>query len=262
VFGAGIAVVAVAFAAPQRTEFATKVALLAALLVVCAARPLIERFFPVVALPRGRTPERRARRRVFTVAAAMVSVTMYAALVLVVGAPARSREIADGHAGPVPATTCGEGGSGRVAPRRPASGSQPLPPVRVGNPINVATSISHGTATHIVRDVVDDLAIAAAALEHRRPELVTLAARYPWSKSLLETICATTSTVVVPTYRFTSAVVTVAKREVGQRDPEIDVSLVGTAAFHETYVVTESVGIWLICGPKSDPRTAVCNPAR
>jgi hypothetical protein len=48
VFGVGVGVVATLLVAPQRTEYATKVAILAALVLVCAARPLIERFAPKV----------------------------------------------------------------------------------------------------------------------------------------------------------------------------------------------------------------------
>ncbi|MCU1371395.1 MAG: hypothetical protein JWO77_2589 [Ilumatobacteraceae bacterium] len=48
VFGAGVAVVATLLVAPQRTEYATKVAILASLVLVCAARPLIERLAPAV----------------------------------------------------------------------------------------------------------------------------------------------------------------------------------------------------------------------
>jgi hypothetical protein len=42
-FGAGVALLGVLFAAPQTTEFATKVGVLSGLTVACAARPLFER---------------------------------------------------------------------------------------------------------------------------------------------------------------------------------------------------------------------------
>ncbi|HEY7659741.1 MAG TPA: hypothetical protein VIC58_04000, partial [Actinomycetota bacterium] len=87
VFGAAIGMVAVLLIAPQITEFATKVAVLGALVVVCAARPLIQ-----IVLSSNRTGDLvgRARLRVgatgraalgaFSIAGAAVA----AGLVLVV----------------------------------------------------------------------------------------------------------------------------------------------------------------------------------
>src|SRR5262245_44801389 len=46
VFGVAVAFEAALFAATQQTEFATKVAVLASLTVVCAVRPYFEKFFP------------------------------------------------------------------------------------------------------------------------------------------------------------------------------------------------------------------------
>jgi hypothetical protein len=46
VFGFLVAVVATVLMAPQTTEFATKVALLASLVIVCALRPLLDRLLP------------------------------------------------------------------------------------------------------------------------------------------------------------------------------------------------------------------------
>jgi hypothetical protein len=48
VHGVGVGVVATLLVAPQRTEYATKVAILAALVVVCAAGPLIARLSPAL----------------------------------------------------------------------------------------------------------------------------------------------------------------------------------------------------------------------
>src|SRR6476661_7764463 len=44
VFGLAVAVTSTLLMAPQTTEFATKVALLGGLVIVCACRPLVERF--------------------------------------------------------------------------------------------------------------------------------------------------------------------------------------------------------------------------
>ncbi len=68
-FGAAIGLLAVLLIAPQTTEFATKVAVLAALALVCAARPLIgscgppERTGPAVDRTACAAPGRRERGR-------------------------------------------------------------------------------------------------------------------------------------------------------------------------------------------------------
>jgi hypothetical protein len=149
--------------------------------------------------------------------------------------------------------------------------------VRVVNAIDVATSISTGLARHIVRDVIDDFAIAADAIEQRRPELALAIARYPWAETLISAICATTGPFVVSTYDVVHAIVTIAKRVTGQVFPEIDVTLEGdlrettitrsiphrptsehAAAFQNTFVVTKLGGFWLVCGYRSDRRTTSC----
>ena len=70
VFGVLVAVTSVLLMAPQTDEFGTKVGLLAGLVVVCALRPVLDRFLPRRAHRRGRpprasceaTPRRRPRR--------------------------------------------------------------------------------------------------------------------------------------------------------------------------------------------------------
>lgn len=52
--GVGVGVVATLLVAPQTTEFATKVAILGALVLVCAARPLLDRWAPAVSSERDR----------------------------------------------------------------------------------------------------------------------------------------------------------------------------------------------------------------
>ena len=112
------------------------------------------------------------------------------------------------------------------------------------NTINVATTISSELARQIVRDVIDDLAIAADAIEHRNAGFA----------------------------------VAVAQRTSGQKYPEIDVTLQGdqhqttitrtkvprrprariTPRFRDTFVVTKADSHWLVCGRRSDPRTVAC----
>ena len=77
-FGASIGLLAVLLIAPQTTEFATKVAVLAALALVCAARPLLE-----LALSAGRAGPAIDRTRVRLRAAGGVAVASLAAVAVV-----------------------------------------------------------------------------------------------------------------------------------------------------------------------------------
>lgn len=291
VYGVAIALVFVAFAAPQTTEFATKVALLAALALVCAVRPLLERLFPLPApepvdlaaaprLVRGardavpRSRPATVARRVRRAAVLAVVSTAYAALVVGAGAPASTSRVA--AATVAPPINCTDVGS-LSAHARPTVRTGALPTVRVVNTINVATSISPALANDIVRNVIDDLAIAAEAIEQRNPDLALEVGRYPWADSLISVICATSGALVVPTFRFAHATVTIAKRVTGQVFPEIDVTVQGdlrettitrstphrrlavhAAPFRNTFVVTKLAGFWLICGYRSDRRTSSC----
>ena len=79
-----IGLVAVLLIAPQTTEFATKVAVLAALALVCAARPVGE-----LILSRWRAPVPRLDRA--RTAVVLAGAVTFAALVVLAGIPARGR---------------------------------------------------------------------------------------------------------------------------------------------------------------------------
>jgi len=290
-YGAAIAAVFVALAAPQRTEFATKVALLAALALVCAARPLLERLSPLPGsdtdrigirfgigrASRRKPPASRAtniRRRLRPFAVLAVAVIAYSAIIISAGTSARTSNVASAAA--VEPTSCTGRGTSTAQPR-PTMQTQSLSSVRVENAIDVATSISPALATRIVHDVIDDLAIAADAIEHHEPELAGVVSRSPWLDDLITTICATTGPLIVTTYHFEHATVTITKRATGQAFPEIDITLQGdqhettstrsnpprqiaerTTPFQNTFVAAKRGGYWLICGYRSDPRTANC----
>src|SRR5439155_1446851 len=80
-YAASVGLLAGLLIAPLRTEYATKVALLGALTIVCAARPLL------ALLPAGRLRIERTRR---LAAAGAVALLVYAAVLVAAGVPARS----------------------------------------------------------------------------------------------------------------------------------------------------------------------------
>jgi len=288
-YGAAIALVFVALAAPQRTEYATKVSLLGALALVCAARPLLERLLPAA----GREPDRHSTFRAFgrsartdadrrrpalglrlrSVAVMTAAAVTYTAIIIWAGTPAATWTVTP-LSGAVPAHC--EDGAGRQQPR-PQIPAVALPTIAVRNAQNVATQISSRVATQIVRDVIDDLAIANDALNRRDVTLASSVALFPWLDDLTSTICRATGALVLASYQVTRATVTVAKRATGQVFPEIDVELQGqihemtvtrsiphrqlavrAGRYRNTFVVTNVGGFWLICGNRSDRRTAAC----
>ena len=269
-YGAAIALVFVALAAPQRTEYATKVALLGSLTLTCAARPLLERLSSA-------TSEHTARRRpkvarqVRAIALITVVAVVYAAIVVGAGAPAETSNVKTIAAA---APSCNDAATGTARPRRPAVPAAPVPTVTVHDAVDVATPIDPKSARAIVRDVADDLEIASIAIARRDPSLAAAAATFPWIDDLVGEICSATGPLVATTYRLARATVTVAKRSAGQAYPEIDVSLQGRARestrsraqphrviarhdgpYRQTLVVAEVDGSWLICGHRNDPRT-------
>jgi hypothetical protein len=283
VYGAGIALVFVTLAATQRTEYATKVALLGALAVVCTTRPFLERLLSAPAPRRKTQPSasdtsqsRRASvgRRARLLAVAAVVAFAYSAIVVAAG----TRAATSGAAPTTPPTPASCADTATISTsRRPGVAPVPLPTITVRDSITVATRLSEQTARQIVRDVTDDLAIASEAIADRNPRLATDVARFPWLDDLITTACATTGPIVISSYRFNRATVTVSKRATGQVFPEIDVELQGTRRdttitrsnpprqlseriipYRDTLAVTKTGGYWLICGPRADRRTATC----
>jgi Na+-translocating ferredoxin:NAD+ oxidoreductase RnfD subunit len=112
IFGVLVAIVSTLLMAPQTDEFGTKVALLAGLVVVCAARPLLDRLVPEPGAPTDRvrpfatrltlgdgprgTPRAVARPAVTAVAVLMVGAAIVAAGTLARGpAPPDSAAVLD-----------------------------------------------------------------------------------------------------------------------------------------------------------------------
>jgi hypothetical protein len=160
-YAVGVGLLATLLIAPQTTEFATKVAILGALFVVCAARGIIAlaRPAPPALVPRSRPGA--------LVGVAAVGALAYASLVVVAGIPAR------------PTTEAASA----------AIGTQTMPEVTVAGSEGVA--IDDGTAETIARDVVADLAIEADALATADLERAAEAAAGDWLASLWRQIRAT-----------------------------------------------------------------------
>jgi hypothetical protein len=101
VFGVLVAATSVLLMAPQTDEYGTKVALLAGLVVVCAARPILDRLFPAATSPdddlrgyalrlaTGGDPAAGMGRRAVSAALAVVAVIALGGGIVAAGVPAR-----------------------------------------------------------------------------------------------------------------------------------------------------------------------------
>jgi Na+-translocating ferredoxin:NAD+ oxidoreductase RnfD subunit len=91
VFGVMVAATSVLLMAPQTDEFGAKVGLLAGLVVVCAARPLVDRFVPEPGSPRDRHRPFLAgmTRGAFRLGLAVLAVVVVGGAIIVAGTPAR-----------------------------------------------------------------------------------------------------------------------------------------------------------------------------
>ena len=147
VYAVGIGLLSVLLMSRQTTEFATKVALLGSLTLVCAARPLLE-----WAVPDGRASAwfartvSRGRARVAGLGVAGVAVAAaFAGLLVLVGLPAR----------PSAASTAQLVGPGQ------------LPPVTILHSPGVSSQLDERTALLIAGDLIADLRTRSDALRLR-----------------------------------------------------------------------------------------------
>jgi hypothetical protein len=155
VYAVGVGLLATLLIAPQTTEFATKVAILAALFGVCAARGAIELAGPARL---GNLPHPRPH---VVAAVAAAGALAYATLVVVAGIPAR------------PSTEAASA----------AIGQEALPEVAIVDSDGVA-STDQATAQGIARDVVTDLRIEAEALARGDLERAADGASGEWLATL------------------------------------------------------------------------------
>ena len=142
-YAVGVGLLAALLIAPQRTEFASKVALLGALAIVCAARPILE-----LLRSSGRTLPWWPPRRSLLGAVGLVGAAGFAGLLVLAGIPARSTSSAHAAIGPPLATGH-------------------LPSVTIEHSTGVASQLDRRTAMAIAGSLVADLGTEADALRLR-----------------------------------------------------------------------------------------------
>ncbi|HXV32445.1 MAG TPA: FG-GAP-like repeat-containing protein [Gaiellaceae bacterium] len=199
-YAVGIALLAVLLIAPQTTEFATKVAVLGALALVCAARPVVEVLAPRVV---GSWAPGRARAG----ALALGGAAAFAALVVLAGIPART----DTAAASGPSLAPGE-----------------LPEVTVVQSEEVSTRLDEETARRIAADIVTALRTEAEALAARDQELAAEASAGPRLAALWQQMRGD-GELAVADYNVERVELTLEPGD-GQSPPLVVAALAGTVA--------------------------------
>ncbi len=203
IYAVSIGLLAALLLAPQTTEFGSKVAVLSALAIVCAARPLLELLGAAVRR-RGWAGGLAASRTVG--AAALAGAVVFVGLLVVAGNPARS----SAEATVLPASAAGEHVDVSV---QPAQGIAP---------------IDQRTARQIARDVVADLENESEALRRRDRERATAGADGARLAGLWQQIDAgDASAADVPHYRIERVRVTLEPSD-GQAPPTVVAKASGT----------------------------------
>ena len=271
VYAAAVGFVAALLVAPAQTEFWTKVAILGALTVVCAFRPLLERLLPApgsagdrvrswLAHQRpGLANERAARwKRLGGV------VVLAAGLLVIAGIPAR-----DSTAPTLPRVDPTQVASRPDVPLAPGA----VPRVAISSAIApIVPSFDQARADGMAHDLVADLVIAGDALTRRDPRLAASAGTGTWLLDLQQRIkdAGNDGAIDVPRYRF-DAIDAVLVRRTGQSSPQIMLSVRGTVRdatsakpgarplggtaqpFHRAYLMAPAGRYWFIASEQPPP---------
>ena len=198
-YAVGIGLLATLLIAPQTTEFATKVAVLSALALACAARPVGEILSAKVRLRRA--PGRRLRS-----ALALWGAAGFLGLVVIAGLPARS----DTAAASSRALSVGD-----------------LPEITIVPAEDVSTQIEPETARAIASDLVTNLRLEGEALVEGDREEATKAAAGARLAALWGQIDSSGSERIVPGYRVEHVTLTL-ERSDGQAPPRVVATISGT----------------------------------
>ena len=199
VYALSIGLLAVLLIAPTTEEFWTKVALLAALTIVCASRPVIALLAPRLG-PRFAAPRRPALG-----ALAVGGAFAFAGLLVLAGLPARpSAAIAS------PAAT------------------GVLPPATILPSKGVATKLDAETARRVTADIVADFELEAQALRKRDKTVAARAAGGERLQGLWQQIgLASSRALIVPERRIESVQLGL-EAAVGQAPPLVIATVTGT----------------------------------
>jgi hypothetical protein len=244
VFAVSVGLLAALLIAPLRTEYATKVAVLGALAIVCAVRPLLARLT---------LPQLEPRRLALGGAAALA---VYA-----------SALVAGGLAWRAPATA------------RAASGSGPLPEITILPSKGVENKLDRKTSRRIAADLMADLRQQTVALSRRRLGALTRASIGEELGALTRQVdAAAHGTIEVPAYDLDRISVHLeaghgqgAAVAVGTLDgtmqltaykgvPPVVARRDAPAALRETLELQEDGGRWLIAHVRSGRPVAFVPP--
>ena len=198
VYAVSIGLLAALLLAPQTTEFGSKVAVLSALAIVCAARPVLELLDEAV---RSRAWFGGFRARAVSrssAAGALAGAVVFVGLLVVAGNPARSSA---------------------EATVLPAPASSELVAVTVQSTQGIAP-IDEGTARQIARDLVADLENESAALRERDRRRATAGADGARLAALWRQIAASRGAADVPRYAIERIRVTLEPGD-GQAPPTV-----------------------------------------
>jgi ASPIC and UnbV/FG-GAP-like repeat len=200
VYAVGIALLATLLIAPQTTEFGTKVAVLGALALVCAARPVVEILGERIGARWALGGRLRAVSLVLAGSAA------FTGLVVLAGVPART----DTAAASVPVLEAGE-----------------LPEITVIPAEGVSTEIDRATAVRIASDLVTNLRVESDALAESDRQRATEAAAGARLAALWKQIDAGGPEVVAPDYHVERAQLKLEPSD-GQSAPLVIATVSGT----------------------------------
>jgi hypothetical protein len=217
VYAVSVGLLATLLIAPQTTEWASKVALLGSLTLVCAARPIL-----VYAIPGQTARIAAAARRTRPVMRALLAIGAaagFAGLIVFAGIPAR----------PAPA-------GAETAPLLTAA----LPQITILKSPGVSTRLSFTEAKRIAGNLVADLNVNAAALRTRDPSQAQGALGGAWLDALKARIdAATGKQITVPTYELQHMQVHLEPGE-GQAPPTIVAAIDGVVEI-QTYDATKLI---------------------
>jgi hypothetical protein len=206
-YAAAVAVASGVLISLQTTEYATKVALLSGLVLVCAGRPLLERIAPEVDGDRLRVWLSGSRARTATLALGSIAVVALVAVGATLAEPPR----------PVAAATTDRPEVELSAEQRPT--------VEVGDAlVELGGSFDAEMAERIVADTVGDVLLADRAVATGDDALAAAVASGPYLDELREA-----PTVDAPARTFETAVVDVVRDpDEFQAQPRLGITLTGT----------------------------------